>query len=146
MDDDIICSNDIIEKLLAYDYEIMSANCPVYLNGVIYSSAKIDQFYHSYCYDEAGLKKVYSCGLGACLIKKEVIEKVFAKYPPQDIFKLRYDNEGNIEVGEDVTFCELLNDMGIPVYYDFNLRCDHIKAVSLKHIYDNLILTKEVGV
>ena len=55
-----------------------------------------------------GLTRVSGCGMGFCLIRKDVIKKMIDKYiSPFEPFR---------GMGEDIAFCYRLTRIGIPIY------------------------------
>jgi hypothetical protein len=135
LDDDVLPPSDAVELLLEANKDVISANYPIISGGVIMSSACSGK--DVLPFDGDGIIEITSCGLGACLIKREVIESIINK----DCFNIEHDKL-QIVTGEDTTFCNKVREAGYSIYYDFEIVCDHLKFVSLKNIYDRYVLSK----
>lgn len=132
LDSDMFPPYDTIERLHKHNLDVVSANYPILLESGIKSAAFTDKVPHGY--REVGLKEVDSIGLGACLIKRHVIENVM-KHSKAKCFSLTHDDRGHIKDGEDVIFCNYLRELGIKIHVDFDIECDHFNTVSLRKMY-----------
>lgn len=112
LDDDIVPPQDAIERLLRSPGDIVSCDYNIVSDGTVISS-----------------KKVRGFGLGACLIKREVL--YILSTPVNNLFKLEYDSDGNVITGEDIRFCETAERAGFRLIYDKDIRCEHYKEVKL---------------
>ena len=76
-----------------------------------------------------GLQKVDAIATGCMFIKRGVLEKMKKRgmIPFEDMF----DKEGILVHNEDMAFCIKCRKLGIDVYADWNIICDHMKEVSL---------------
>lgn len=130
LDDDIKPPIDCIERLLRHDKDIVEANYLLFLDGHLHPAAyrKVgDNEYASLQFGERGLKEVDAIGLGACLIKRRVIEECMKK----DCFRLELEKDGRLAKGEDIIFSEVAKKLGFGIWYDFSIRCEHYKTVNL---------------
>jgi hypothetical protein len=130
LDDDVVCPDGTIEKLLAHNLDVVSANYPLYIEGRIHSCGyewDSDKKIKPYPIGTRGLREVGAIGLGACLIKREVFLKAL-KYP---CFAMGYNEGYSMKRTDDVTFCRYLSFLKVPIYVDFDICCDHFKSVSL---------------
>lgn len=143
LDDDVAPPIDVIESLLKVDAPIVSANYPIYVDGIIKSCAcMLDRCEGLYSWDyffadEVGIKEVDGCGLGCVLIDKSVFKKVGTE------FKLHYSN-GSILTGEDLDFCNRTRKAGFKILANFNVSCEHSKVVRLKTLFERYCLSKGV--
>jgi len=135
LDDDVAPPKDAISSLLSAKQPFISASYPIYKNGQIKSAAYLIsegeqyQSYKQFLFDEVGIKKVDGVGLGCCLIKREVFEKIGTN------FNIQY-NGAEMTTSEDLDFCNRARKAGISIHCDFNVVCDHYKNVSIKTIWD----------
>ena len=127
LDDDVVPPDGCIDKLVSYNKEIISANYPILRRDGIHSNCHIMNDYMPY--DMDGLSEVDVCGLGACLIARDVIAKAIERGG----FDMQYE-VGGLFKGEDVAFCDTVKALGYKIYCDFSLKCEHIKKVSLKQM------------
>ena len=140
LDDDVVPPDYCIESLLDKKLPVITLNYPLIHNGHIHSSAykEKDGHYFPYEFDEpqeGDRTLILACGLGACLIERNVIHAALTQ--DRNCFQMEYNDEGDMILGDDIKFCKVLKDLGIPIYCDFNLKADHYKLVSLRSIYDN---------
>jgi hypothetical protein len=75
-----------------------------------------------------GLQKVDAVATGCIAIKRHILEKM--KAPFEDMF----DEDGILITNDDMAFCLKCMNLGIDVYADWNVICDHIKTVSLLEV------------
>ena len=69
----------------------------------------------------SGVEEVSAIGLGFCLMKTPVFEKV-----PQRWFAMGIDDQGALVCGEDVHFCNRARTAGIRIFVDHDLEIGHI--------------------
>lgn len=104
---------DVIDRLLAYDKDMVS--------GVYYN---VDGHPCSYkngkSYYGKGLEKVDVCSMGACLIKREVIERV------------EYPSPTKMKVDADPEFCMRVGMAGFEIWQDFDLVGHHVMVADVK--------------
>lgn len=141
LDDDVVPPDDVLQQLVNVNKPIVSASYPIHVNGVIKSCACTqhwsvsDNTWQYFTLDEVGIKEVAGCGLGCCLIKKEVFKKVGID------FSLIYKG-GDLVTGEDLDFCNRVRKAGFKIYCNFNASCEHVKPIGLKTIYNRYCLSK----
>src|SRR6185437_13507150 len=78
------------------------------------------------------LQKIHACGMGFCLIHRDVLEA----FPDDDDWRWFgrdvYMSEGKrIHISEDLTFCMRAQKLGFEVYGDGTITLPHIKATAL---------------
>lgn len=80
--------------------------------------------------DDIGIRQVWRVGTGIMLIKTSVFKDV-----PEPWFEMRWNPETQDYVGEDWTFCEKLDEAGIPIYVDLSLSkfIGHVGEMEYKH-------------
>ncbi len=125
LDTDVLVPEDIIEKLLSHDNDIVSG---VYLGGqmikrrmrlapVIYDFTEKKDYVKHIPVErvlEGDFFEIAACGFGCCLIKREILEKV----------TLRYNKE--LGGGEDFPFCKDARDKGYRIFADCTVKCIHM--------------------
>jgi len=82
--------------------------------------------------ERVGLKKVDAVATGCMAVKRHVLEKMIEKgmAPFEDMF----DKEGVLITNDDMAFCLKCRELGIEVYADWDVVCDHIKNVSILEV------------
>jgi len=132
LDSDVICPQDTILKLIEDGKDIVSAlyykaqfphNPQMYIKVGDYKYAPVVEF-------SEGLVEVDGIGLGACLIKKSVFDKI-----PEPWFDLPV----NSELSEDLFFCNKAKEHGFKIYVDTRIKCGHVSEVIITEEYFNLI-------
>lgn len=123
LDDDIIPPNDVISRLLSASTDMVTADYLMTQEGECFSHCSING--SRFTGKEEGLANIDACGLGACLIRKEVIQKC-----PNDFF-VTYDGYDPIR-SEDYNFCDKVRDKGFQIFCDFDVKCDHYKMMPLR--------------
>jgi len=139
LDDDVMCPDGTIERLLKHDVDVASANYPLYINGRIHScgydwGTDEKKKVKPYEIHTRGFREVGAIGLGACLIKRHVLSKVF-KYP---CYRMLYSLNYEMIQTDDITFSKFVKNAGFKIYVDFDIQCDHFKSVSLNTIGNEL--------
>lgn len=78
-----------------------------------------------------GLLKVDAVATGCMAIQRWVLEKMRSidKYKP--CFEDLFDENGELITNDDMAFCLKCKELGIEVYADWDVICDHFKTVSL---------------
>lgn len=86
----------------------------------------------------SGLKKVEWCGFGMFLIHKSVVEKLYEVFKDKHLFFKHQENRKDETLGEDVYFCKHINEIGIPIYVNFDVHLKHHKYYPLDKNYFNV--------
>ena len=124
LDDDVVPPNDVIGRLLKHDVDICTAEYPMLQEGELKSHCSLDGFHLSLGAYE-GTMEIEKCGLGACLIKRKVVEAC------KDDFGFEFDDQGNVVKSEDYWFCEKARAKGYKIFADFDVVCKHFKPIPL---------------
>jgi hypothetical protein len=131
LDSDMRFPSYLLEKLIAHDKDIVAYNyatrrLPV--KTVAFSDFSTLECIYSH--DRTGLEEVDAIGMGAMLIKTEVLRKL-----PQPWFNISWLPSGGIWVGEDIYFCKLAQAHGFKVLVDHDLSKDvkHIGTMEFTH-------------
>ena len=142
IESDIRVPFDIVQRLLSHQKQVVSA--PYFINHGHDSHLMLQQLEdsgdtlrHTLNMDngfdilqvDGKLKQVYACGFGCILIHKTVLEKI----------KFRW--EQGADTHSDSIFAADLNYMGIPMFLDTSLLCEHLNS-SWSEVTDALILKK----
>jgi len=90
-----------------------------------------------------GLQKVDAIATGCMFIKRWVLQKMRDEkmIPFEDIF----DEDGILVNNEDMAFCMKCRKLGIEVYADWGVICDHIKEISLLDVLRLIIEAAKTG-
>lgn len=130
LDDDMTFPHDIAERLDDWDKDIVTGlywiGYPQHNQPAIYKKTDTDKptaFFSDYPKDK--LVEVGSCGMGACMIRRRVIDDfigagAFARY-----------HKITGRVGEDMAFCYRARDKGYKIFCDTSLKCGHLRVYEL---------------
>ncbi len=134
LDADVIPDDDkIVEKFLKHDVDVVHAVCPItkiidnkniVTTHIYQPEGKLDykdinskfKFVEFKDLPDKGLVKVVGIGLGCCLVKKKVVEKIE--------FRVKDGKKGWF-VCEDLMFCADLHKKNIIVQVDCGAKCAH---------------------
>mgnify|MGYP001606785611 CR=1 FL=1 len=125
LEQDVIPPPDIIQKLLSHKKSIVSGLYFTYhsyngksqlLEPVLWGKSGKDDLkvLSEKDISKKGLIEVAACGLGCCLMHKNVLEKI----------KFRFSNE--FEGFDDVWFCYDAFNSGFKIYADTSMICKHL--------------------
>jgi len=98
---------------------------PVYWNG--YDYVKKDDAYIEHLPRE-GLQEVDAVGTGCVLISRRVFENSNMRKAP---FERKLNEDGTVNKGNDISFCERARDNGFKIYCHYGYQCDHFSELSL---------------
>lgn len=98
---------------------------PIYWNAYDYDSES--GMYREHQVRE-GLQKVDAVGTGCVLISRRVFEPPEMRKAP---FMRRWNEDGTMEKGNDIMFCEKAKANGFEIYCHFDYPCDHFSELSL---------------
>ena len=82
--------------------------------------------------DRNGLQKVDAVGTGCILIARRVFENPEMRKAP---FMRRWTEEGLMERGNDMAFCERARKNGFEIYAHFGYWCDHFSELSMHEMH-----------
>lgn len=138
VDSDTVPPPDAIKKLLAADKQIISGvtcNLKLCEDGLLRPAPMVMRYVNKHnpedglmpIVKEEGVEEVDGFGMSCCMIHKSVFDGMEEPY-----FTERFVPEkGQKAMGEDLLFCRRLKEMGIPLYADFSVRCDHHKMTKI---------------
>jgi len=141
VDNDVIPPVDAIEKLMAFDKDVVVGATPIYKERPCWSvmkydpDEKIDNIFTPVPYEELPEEpfRAHHCGGTTILIKRHVLEAMgFPWY--QDIFA-----PGALLLGQDLFFTAKLKHYGFELWCEPSVKCEHIRQSELKTVFDNLI-------
>jgi hypothetical protein len=134
--DDHAFAPDVLERLLAWDVDIVAPLClrrtPPY-HTVIATAPDADGQRHVVQLKHltsVGLYPVSSVGSAGMLIRKHVFQKL---EPPWFV----YGKTAPDQMGEDLWFCERAREAGFPVYVDLD--------TAIGHIHPTVVTPRRVG-
>jgi len=135
LDSDMRFPADLFSRLLDRDMDVVAANCPKRRmpigptagNFDVETRRKVDVFTRP---ESTGLEQVDMVGTGVMLCRMSVFDQI-----PKPYFATPWVAEANSYQGEDVYFCKLLKDAGIPVFIDHDVSKEigHIGNFEYRH-------------
>lgn len=140
VDADTVPPYDALEKLLAWDKEIVTGMTPMlmldketntwgtFFNCFSSIKDKKGKFLRTECpHPNTGLREVDRCGGSCLLIKKEVFKNMDTPY-----FQFIINPNGIHHIkSEDIYFCDTAREKGYTVWCDTSVVCKHYKSVML---------------
>ena len=126
LDSDMVLPPNLVDVLIKHDKDFVSA---LYVlrkaHRPCYRFKQEDGHYKAPEKIEPNkLIEIDAVGLGACLIKREVLEKVDKENEGKPLFKMDYRNRTEI-LGEDAFFCELVKKAGFSIFVDTAILAGH---------------------
>lgn len=115
IDDDMIFSEDTLDRLLAHDKDIVG--------GVYNTKYEIQTPVVEY-FDDKRPTELFKCkaiGTGCLLIKCDVFKKV-----PQIWFNYEWNDNGSVKMSHDWYFCHKARNCGFDIWADPTLEVRHI--------------------
>ncbi len=140
LDSDMVLPQNLADVLLKHDKDMVSA---LYVLRkafrACYRFKQADGHYKAPEKIEPNkLIEIDAVGLGACLIKREVIEKVSKENEGKPLFKMDYRNRTEI-FGEDVFFCELVKKAGFKIFVDTSVLAGHFGGIIPESSFKGLV-------
>lgn len=137
IDSDMLLPQGILERLLAHNKDVVSA---LYFGRTLpwpmFQVKKGNKLVVLERFPKNTLFKADSVGLGACLVKRKVIEKVNESLGENEpMFKFTYRGKAPI-VGEDTNFCEKVREAGFKIFVDTGLEVKHFGGFIDQHYYE----------
>lgn len=102
---------------------------PVYLNAYKLFSEELG--YKAYTPTE-GLQQVDAIGTGCFIISKRVFENLEMRKAP---FQRIYNEDGTVERGNDIAFCERAKKQGFEIWTHYDYQCEHFNEVPLANLF-----------
>lgn len=79
-----------------------------------------------------GLTKVDAIGTGCFIVKREVLEHKNMNA----CFQRKFNHDGTVDRGNDISFCERAIENGFEVWTHFDYACDHHVELSLNEVVE----------
>lgn len=98
---------------------------PVYWNAYDYDESTGAYREHQ---EKDGLQQVDAVGTGCLLISRRVFEEPEMRKAP---FMREWNEDGTVEKGNDIKFCERARENGYEIYCHYDYPCDHFSELSL---------------
>lgn len=98
---------------------------PYYFNAYDYDSS-VDAYREHQLQD--GLQKVDAVGTGCILFARRVFEN---KNMQQGCFYRKWNKDGTMNKGNDISFCERIRNQGFQIFAHFDYICDHFTELSM---------------
>lgn len=77
---------------------------------------------------KSGITPIAGCGMGMCLIKREVLETLAAQRKGRKLWPFAETEIANEVMGEDITFCVRAEAFGFQTYLDVDVPVGHVKS------------------
>ena len=131
LDSDMRVPRDLPMRLMAHDKDVVACNYSTRrmpAKTVAWSDFSMQEFVTSH--DRNGLEAVDAVGMGAMLIKTDVLRKL-----PQPWFQVVYSKSAQAFIGEDIYFCQLAKAHGVTVHVDHDASklVRHIGSLEFSH-------------
>lgn len=98
---------------------------PYYFNAYDYDSS-VDAYREHQ--PQKGLQRVDAIGTGCFLVARRVFESPFMRKAP---FARRWNEDGTMDRGNDMAFCERARNQGFEIYAHYDYLCDHFSELSM---------------
>jgi len=105
-----------------------SGERPYYLNAYDYDSS-VDAYREHQ--PQIGLQEVDAVGTGCILIARRVFKNFVMQ---QGAFHRRWNENGTMNKGNDIAFCERARNQGFEIYAHFDYLCDHFTELSMLEV------------
>lgn len=145
LDADMTFPPDTLDRLLAWDKQVVAANCPV-KRVPSHPTARqwVDGRWELVLSNDAeGLEQVDRVGTGIMLIRMDVFERIAEPW-----FAFLWEGPGREYQGEDWCLCEQIEDAGIPIFVDHDVskKVGHIGNFVFSHSLIKPEMLKHPGV
>ena len=130
LDSDMLILPDVIDRLLAYDKDVVSALAFTRARGLpAFRIIENGKYVVPLNYPRKSLFETNGAsGLGCILIKRKVIEDIKKSVGEKPMFQFVYNSPTDV-VGEDVYFCELLRNAGYKIWISSELIVGHFGGI-----------------
>ncbi len=129
LDSDMVLPPNLVDVLLAHDKDFVSA---LYIlrkaHRPCYRFRDGDHYKAPEKVELNKLIEIDAVGLGSCIIKREVIEKVDKENEGKPLFCNKYLSRTEIK-GEDVIFCEAVKKAGFSIFVDTAVLAGHFGGI-----------------
>ncbi len=106
----------------------ISGERPIYEN--VYKSFPEDDGYKEWP-DKDGLQKVDAVGTGCVIYARRVFENAEMRKAP---FQRQYHEDGRVNKGNDISFCERARKHGFEIWAHYGYRCLHFNELELHEV------------
>jgi len=140
VDADTVPPPEAIKTLLASKKQIISGvtcNLKLCTDGLLRPAPMVMRYVNPKDPEEGlkpiaqqeGVEEVDGFGMSCCMIHKSVFDGMEEPY-----FTEKFVAEpGKKAMGEDLLFCKRLKELGIPLFADFSVNCDHHKMTKITY-------------
>lgn len=111
-----------------WHFKDLKGERPIYWNGYDYVPDKNAYREHE---PKTGLQKVDATGTGCFVIAKRVFQHPKMQEGP---FLRTYNNNGTVERGNDISFCEKARSLGFEIYCHYDYACMHFCELELNEV------------
>ena len=137
LDSDVVPPDDIFDIVLKHElWDCAGGVYPVFMTPsgedrpqVVFTvyKGRGEKGYQAANIPKSGTDYVDGLGTGCMFVKRHVLEKMSKPY-----FEFKYDSTTRFLIeGEDLGFCQKVNDLGYKFYVDYSMACKHYKNVCL---------------
>jgi len=139
LDSDIVFPPNIVDLLMKHDKDFVSAL--YFTRKKIKPMHRILKNGEYVSPDEVKpneLIEADAIGLGCCLIKRSVIEKVSGQNKNKPLFNMKLKNRTEF-IGEDLFFCDLVQKAGFKIFVDTGLLVGHFGVIAPEFAFRNYV-------
>lgn len=140
IDSDMTFPPDVVTRLLAHNLPVVACNCVTKTLPASPTARLFEEgnpagrlvYQHEWNESDGPLKEVWRVGTGIMMIDMSVFDHLKPPY-----FPIKYSDLNEDFVGEDWGFCELLQEVEIPIYVDMDLSFEigHRGSLEYTHQY-----------
>ena len=133
--------------LIEFDRDIMGCPTPILHFGkigerpVYYSAYKKKEGGYTEWRPQKGLQKVDAIGTGCFLIARRVF---LNKELHKGAFTRKLNEDGTVNKGNDISFCERVTEQGFEIWTHFDYPCNHHNEVEINEMKKYMLGYKEV--
>lgn len=128
LDADVLPRKTTLEKLIKNDKDIVMGVYPISRNGELRWSVSREATFNAEKELPRNPFKISSGGFGVVMVKFKVFESLRWPYW-KNVFV-----PGDVEMGEDIYFCEQAREAGFDIWCDPKVKCGHIRQANLLNI------------
>lgn len=126
--------------LVELNKDIIGCPTPIYyFTGEVDKMGERPYYFNAYDYDstvdayrehqpQKDLQKVDAVGTGCILIARRVFENLLMQ---KGAFYRKWNEDGTMNKGNDIAFCERARNQGFEIYAHYNYLCDHFSELSM---------------
>lgn len=128
VDHDVACKENILD-LCFCGKDIIICPTPIFQCG----RAVLNIHYEGKLLaDKEGIAEVDKGGTGCICLSRKALETI-----PEPLFLTTFKEHGEMDVGEDIYFCEKARSLGFTIYAHTKYPCSHFQELDLWNVFAN---------